>query len=77
IEMIPPKLWKVRGIVPRLINITNNLLEHYNREFNNTFPATRPNILTCVGVLERIVHPYVMLQDDITRSRSHPQVHGD
>ncbi|OWZ19629.1 hypothetical protein PHMEG_0006081, partial [Phytophthora megakarya] len=77
IEMIPPKLWNVRGIARRLINRTNNLLERYNRELDNAFTAARPNIPTFVGVLERIAHHYVTLLDDITHSRARPPPHGD
>jgi len=68
--LFPPRLWNVELYTRQLISRTNNPLERFNRELNDVFQGSHPNLPEFVAGIEKLARKYVNFKTDIELGRA-------
>ncbi|ETP50138.1 hypothetical protein F442_04459 [Phytophthora nicotianae P10297] len=59
ISQFSPAMWNMHGLNNSIITRTNNPLEHFQRELENSFTAPDPGLQFFVATIERMARRYV------------------
>jgi hypothetical protein len=80
-DLFPPPTWSVYEIISdpkeknKLVNMTNNALERFNRRLNECFPNAHPKMPSFVEALNEVCSEYVAELERIQKGRSNAPVH--
>ncbi|KUF91609.1 Hematopoietic prostaglandin D synthase [Phytophthora nicotianae] len=74
-----PALWNVNAISETMdiVNRTNNALERFNRDLNESFSSAHPNLLPFMAVIKQKSKDHVELIEDIRHHRQEAPPHGN
>lgn len=72
-------LWNINAIAETtaIVNRTNNSIERFNRDLNESFTSAHPNLLAFLVVIKEKSKDYVALIEEIRHNRMRYLEHGD